>query len=149
MSQAEISRAAGVSATAMYRATKAARMSTAAAQALLAVKPTQDRRAEIARQALRALVAGGWTLLQLADATGLSLRTIGRTVNDRSTPLPATAAAINHVHQHLSLQDRGDGAPASRPRAARAGWLAGSQAYPRRRCMCSHITTWSSRRIPG
>jgi len=125
MTQAEISRAAGVSATAMYRAAKAARMSTAAAQALLAVQPTEDcRAAELARQALRALVADGWTLLQLADAAGLSVRTIGRTVNDRSTPLPATAAAINHAHQHLSLQDPGDAAAAtaSRLRAARAGW---------------------------
>ncbi len=124
MTQTEISRSAGVSATAMYRATKAARMSTAAAQALLAVKPTEDRQAEVARQALQALVADGWTLLQLADATGLSIRTIGRTVNDRSTPLPATTAAINDVHQHLSLQDPGDGgaATASRLRAARSGW---------------------------
>jgi transcriptional regulator with XRE-family HTH domain len=124
MTQGEISRVAGVSVTAMYRSVKASRMSTAAAQALLAVQPTQDRHAEMARHALRALVADGWTLQQLADATGPSVRTIGRTVNDRSTPLPATAAAISDVHQHLSLEDPGDGAAAthSRLRAARVGW---------------------------
>ena len=124
MTQREISQIAGVSVTAMHRATKASRMSTAAAQALLAVQPSQDHPAEMARQALRALVADGWTLLQLADATGLSVRTIGRTVNDRSTPLPATAAAITDVHQRLSWQDPGDGAAAthSRLRAVRASW---------------------------
>ena len=59
-----------------------------------------------------------------ADDAGLSVRTIGRTVNDRSTPLPATAAAISDVHQHLSLEDPGDGAAAthSRRRAAQVGW---------------------------
>ena len=124
MTQAEISRVAGVGATAMLRASKASRMSTAAAQALLAVQPTQDREAELASQTLRALVADGWTLLQLADATGLSVRTIGRTVNGRTTPLPATAAVISDVHQQLSCEDPGDGAGAthSRLRAARAGW---------------------------
>jgi len=124
MTQREISLVAGVSVTAMHRAMKASRMSTAAAQALFAVQPTQDRPGELARQALRTLVADGWTLQQLADATRLSVRTIGRTVNDRNTPLPATAAAIRDVHQHLSLEDPGDGAAAThaRLRAVRASW---------------------------
>jgi len=140
MTQAEISRAAGVSVTAMYRATKAARMSTAAAQALLAVQPIQNterrqavagtpvvvaqRQAELASQALQALVADGWTLLQLAVATGLNTRTIGRTVHGHTAPLPATAAVISDVHDVLFYRDPGNtaAATASRLRAARAGW---------------------------
>lgn len=130
MTQEQISRVAGVSVTAMYRAARRPRMSTAAAQALLAVQPipdtavSEDRQAELARQALQALVADGWTLLQLADATGLNARTIGRTVHGHTTPLPATAAVISDVHDVLSREDPGDAAAAahSRLRAARAGW---------------------------
>jgi len=130
MTQEQISRVAGVSVTAMYRAASRPRMSTAAGQALLAVQPipdtavSGDRQAGTASLGLRALVADGWTLLQLADATGLSARTIGRTVHGRSTPLPATAAAISGAHDVLCCEDPGDGAAAthSRRRAARAGW---------------------------
>ena len=86
MTQGEISRQSGVSATAMYRATRRPRMTTAAADALLAVQPQPKDETRQATAALRSLVADGWTLPQLPDATGLNVRTMGATVNGHTTP---------------------------------------------------------------
>ncbi len=62
MTQEQISRVAGVSVTTMYRAASRPRMSTAAAQALLAVQPPEDedRQTELASLGLRPLVGDGW-----------------------------------------------------------------------------------------
>ena len=124
MTQGEISRQSGVSATAMSRAAKHPRMTTAAAEALLAVQPLKRTDEQRATQALRSLVADGWTLQQLADATGLTVRTVGRTVNGHTTPTPASRAAIIDALDQLRFEDPGDGAAAvwARNRAAQAGW---------------------------
>ena len=124
MTQGEISRQSGVSATAMYRATRRPRMTTAAADALLAVQPQPKDETQQATAALRSLVADGWTLHQLADATGLNVRTMGATVNGHTTPNPGSATAILDAYERLRLEDPGDTGAAvwARKRAARAGW---------------------------
>jgi len=124
MTQGEISQQSGVSPTAMSRAAKHPRMTTAAAEALLAVQPLDRTDGQRATQALRSLVADGWTLQQLADASGLTVRTVGRTVNGHTTPTPGSTAAIIDALDELRLEDPGDGAAAvwARSRAARAGW---------------------------
>lgn len=124
MTQGEISRQAGVSATAMSRAAKHPRMTTAAADALLGVQPVTKDDGQPATQAFRSLVADGWTLQQLADATGLTVRTVGRTVNGHTTPAAGSAAAIIDAHDQLRFEDPGDSAASvwARNRAAQAGW---------------------------
>jgi len=124
MTQGEISRQSGVSITAMNRAAKNQRMTTAAADALLAVQPVTRDDGQRATQALRSLVADGWTLQQLADATGLTARTVGRTVNGHTTPAAGSAAAIIGALDQLRFEDPGDGAASvwARNRAEQAGW---------------------------
>ena len=124
MTQGEISRQSRVSATAMYRASRSPRMTTAAADALLAVQPQPKDERQQAIAALRSLVADGWTLHQLADATGLNVRTMGATVNGHTTPNPRSATAILDAYERLRLEDPGDTGAAvwARNRAARAGW---------------------------
>jgi len=124
MTQGEISRQSRVSATAMSRAAKHPRMTTAAAEALFAVQPLKRTDEQRATQALRSLVADGWTLQQLADASGLTVRTVGRTVNGHTTPTPGSTAVIIDALDQLRFEDPGDGAAAvwARNRAAQAGW---------------------------
>jgi len=124
MTQGEISRQSGLSATAMSRAAKHPRMTTAVAEALLAVRPLERTDGQRATKALRSLVADGWTLQQLAGASGLTVRTVGRTVNGHTTPTPGSTAAIFDALDGLRLEDPGDGAAAvwARNRAAQAGW---------------------------
>ena len=125
MTQGEISRQSGVSATAMSRAAKHPRMTTAAAEALFAVQPLKRTDEQRATQALRSLVADGWTLQQLADATGLTVRTVGRTVNGHTTPTPGSTAAMIDALDQLRFEDPGDGAAAvwARNRAATPGGI--------------------------
>jgi len=62
---------------------------TVSCAALLAVQPVTREDGQRATQALRSLVADGWTIKQLADTTGLTVRAIGRTINGHTTPAPA------------------------------------------------------------
>lgn len=130
MTLEQISRTGGVSVATLLRAATAPRISTAAADAILCVQPGDaNPAAAAATEALRALHADGWTLEQLAAATGLTSHAIGATVNGRTRPHPHTTAAIAGVYEHLRLEDPGDGAAAvrSRLRAERAGWKPSTQ----------------------
>ena len=124
MTQEEISRQSGVSITAMSRAAKNQRMTTAAADALLGVQLVKRDDGRRATHALRSLVADGWTLQQLADATGLTARTVGRTVNGHTTPAAGSAVAIIEALDQLRFEDPGDSAASvrARNRAEQAGW---------------------------
>ena len=115
MTQEEISRQSGVSITAMSRAAKNQRMTTAAADALLGVQLVKRDDGRRATHALRSLVADGWTLQQLADATGLTARTVGRTVNGHTTPAAGSAVAIIEALDQLRFEDPGDSAASVRP----------------------------------
>ncbi len=129
MTLEQISVAADVSVTTLTRAAKAPRISTAAADALLTVQPTEADPAATATEALRSLVADGWTLEQLAPATGLTTRTLNRIISDQTTPHRSTTQAIAHVYEHLRWEDPGDGTAALRSqlRAERAGWQPSTQ----------------------
>ena len=124
MTQGDISRQSGVSITAMSRAAKNPRMTTATANALLAVQPVTRDDGQQAAQALRSLVADGWTLQQLANTTGLTVRTIGRTVHGHTTPAPGSTTAIIDALEQLLFEDPGDSASSmrARRRGGQAGW---------------------------
>ena len=129
MSLEQISRAGGVSVATLLRAARAPRISTAAADAVLGVQPAETDPAAAATEALRALHADGWSLEQLAAATGLSSRAIGAALHARTRPHPHTIEAIAGVYEDLRFEDPGDGAAAvrSRLRAERAGWKPSTQ----------------------
>jgi len=124
MTQGEISQKSGVSITAMSRTAKHPRMTTAAANALLAVQPVTRDDGQRATQALRSLVADGWTIQQLADTTGLTTRTVGRTINGHTTPACGSTAAIIEALDKLRFDDPGDNAASirARYRGEQAGW---------------------------
>ena len=127
MTSEQIARTSGVSVSTLTRLFKVTRLTATAAEAILAVRPPEQRAAAIdsARQ-LRALVADGWTVEQLAAAAGLSHRTIGQALHGNTTPSPRTTAAIGHLYEALRLEDPGDDTAAvrSRLRAERNGWAA-------------------------
>lgn len=114
MTQGDISRQSGVSITAMGRAAKNPRMTIATANALLAVQPVTRDDGQQAAQALRSLVADGWTLQQLANTTGLTVRTIGRTVHGHTTPAAGSTTAIIDALDQLLFEDPGDSASSMR-----------------------------------
>lgn len=124
MTHGEISQVSGVSITAMSRAIKQPRMTTAAAHALMAVQPVTNDNRQQATKALRGLIADGWTMKQLADATGLTTRTLGRTINGHTTPAASSAAAIITALERLRFEDPGDSAASlrARHRGVQAGW---------------------------
>ena len=119
MTSEQIARASGVSVSTLTRLFKVTRLTATAAEAILAVRPPEQRAAAIdsARQ-LRALVADGWTVEQLAAAAGLSDRTIGQAIHRNTTPSPRTTAAIGHLYEALRLEDPGDDTAAVRPACA-------------------------------
>jgi transcriptional regulator with XRE-family HTH domain len=125
MTSEQIGRASGVSVSTLTRLFKVTRLSATAAEAILAVRPTEQPAAapDSARQ-LQALVADGWTIEQLAIAGGLSDRTVWQAVHGYTTPSRRTAAAVDELHESWSLEDPGDDTAAvrSRLRAERNGW---------------------------
>ena len=116
----------------MSRTAKHPRMTTAAADALLAVQPVTRDDGQRATQALRSLFADGWTIQQLADTTGLTARTVGRTINGHTTPAPSSAAAIIEALDQLRFEDPGDSVASlqARYRGERAGWEPVTRPHP-------------------
>lgn len=126
MTSEQIAHAGGVSVSTLARLFKATRMTAVAADAILAVQAPQrspEPGPDPTRQ-LQALVADGWNLEQLAEASGINERTAWQTVHGYTTPSPRTIAAVDALYEDLKLEDPGDGAAAvrSRLRAERQGW---------------------------
>jgi transcriptional regulator with XRE-family HTH domain len=94
----QIAGASGVSVSTLTRLFKVTRLSTTAAEAILAVRPPEQLVAapDSARQ-LQALVADGWTVEQLAAAAGLNDRTLWQAVHGYTTPSRRTAAAVGQL----------------------------------------------------
>lgn len=107
-------------------------MTSATADAIMAIPiPGLDRNVDrqeppavTAGEQLQTLVADGWTLVQLAEATGLSERAVYQQVHQQVPPMRATTEAIDRVYDQLVDNDPGDGyiAARARARAGRAGW---------------------------
>ena len=126
MTREQIARTSGVSVSTLTRAFHVDRMSTSAAAAVTNVQPPEQHPALTPARQLQALVADGWHLEQLAEAAGLSDRTIGKVVHESIAPSPRTTAAVNELYETLKWEDPGDDAAAvrSRLRAERRGWAA-------------------------
>lgn len=126
MTREQIARTSGVSVSTLTRAFHLDRMSTSAATAVTNVQPPVQHPALTPARQLQVLVADGWHLEQLAEAAGLSDRTIGKVVHESVAPSPRTTAAVNEIYETLKWEDPGDGAAAvrSRLRAERHGWAA-------------------------
>ncbi len=122
-------------------------MTTAAADALLAVQPVTRDDGQRATQALRSLFADGWTIQQLADTTGLTARTVGRTINGHTTPAPSSAAAIIEALDQLRFEDPGDSVASlqARYRGERAGWEPVTRPHPGPTSTTSPSTASSTR----
>jgi transcriptional regulator with XRE-family HTH domain len=112
----QIARAGGVSVSTLTRAFRVNRISTTAADAILAVQPPAGETGLGPARQLQALVADGWHLEQLADAAGINDRTAWRTVHGYSTPSPRTTAAVDQMYEDLKFEDPGDGTAAVRSR---------------------------------
>ena len=127
MTSEQIAGASGISVSTLTRLFKVTRLSAAAAEAILAVRPPEQPAVapDPARQ-LQALVADGWTFEQLATAAGLNDRTVWQAVHGYTTPSRRTAAAVDELYESLRLEDPGDDTAAvrSRLRAERNGWAA-------------------------
>ena len=132
MTTEQIAQTSGVSVSTLTRLFKVTRMTTVAAEAILAIpaptptapdEPGAGPRPDPTGQ-LRALVADGWSLTQLADAAGINERTAWQVVHGHTTASRRTVAAVDALYQDLRLEDPGDGAVAvrSRRRAERHGW---------------------------
>ena len=136
MTSDQIAQTSGVSVSTLTRLFRVSRMTTVAAEAILAISASTPAASNIpdapggarpglhATRQLQALVADGWSLTQLADAAGIEERTAWRTVHGYTAPSPRTTAAVDALHEQLRLDDPGDGAAAvrSRRRAERQGW---------------------------
>ncbi len=147
----QIGGTAAVSVATLTRALRADRMTSAAANAIMNISvpdptptgptalttpttpttcgldPTTDRRAAptaTVGEKLQTLVADGWTMVQLAEATGLSERAVYQQIHQQVPPMRATTEAVNRAYDRLVDEDPGDGyiAVRARLRAGRAGW---------------------------
>ncbi len=127
MTSEKIAHAGGVSVSTLGRLSKITRMTTVAAEAILAVQPQQPS-PDPTRQ-LQALVADGWNIEQLAAAGGINERTAWQTVHGYTTPSLRTKAAIDALYEDLKWEDPGDQAAAvrSRLRAERQGWTTATE----------------------
>ncbi len=128
MTSQQIAHAGAISVSTLGRLFKITRMTTVAAEAILAVQPPQpppDPAPDPTHQ-LQALVADGWNLEQLAAAAGINERTAWQTVHGYTTPSPRTTAAVHALYEDLKWEDPGDQVAAvrSRLRAERQGWTA-------------------------
>ncbi len=139
VTQEQISEAAGVSVATLIRAAKQTRMTSAAADALMAIPvPNVDRNEPpgtavvTAGEKLQTLVADGWTLVQIAQAAGLSERAVYQQVHQQVPPARRTIQAIDRVYDQLVDNDPGDGhiAARARLRAERAGWQPSTPPQP-------------------
>jgi DNA-binding NarL/FixJ family response regulator len=143
VTQDQVGAAAGVSVATLIRAAKQTRMTSAAAAAIMAIPipgldPDVDRQQPpgaavmTAGEKLQTLVADGWTLVQIAQATGLSERAIYQQVHQQVPPARTTAEAIDRVYDQLVVDDPGDGyiAARARLRAERAGWQSSTPPQP-------------------
>ncbi|MEP6799379.1 MAG: hypothetical protein ABI890_14585 [Lapillicoccus sp.] len=143
---AQIGGTAGVSVATLVRAMKADRMTSAAANAIMAITapangsvsgpacgPGLDTDHEVDRrqrppatvgEKLQTLAADGWTLVQIAVASGLSERAVYQQIHRQVPPMRSTTAAIDRAYDQLVDDDPGDGyiAVRARLRAERAGW---------------------------
>ncbi len=127
----QVGAAAGVSVSTLIRAAKQYRMTSAAADAIMTVPvPGLDRNEPpgaavvTTGEKLQTLVADGWTLVQIAQATGLSERALYQQIHQQVPPARSTTEAIDRVYGQLVGDDPGDGyiAARARLRAERAGW---------------------------
>lgn len=139
VTQEQVGAAAGVSVATLIRAAKENRMTSAAADAIMAISvPDVDRNEPpgtavvTAGEKLRTLVADGWTLVQIAQAAGLSERAIYQQIHQQVPPAPSTIQAIGRVYDQLIDNDPGDGhiAARARLRAERAGWQPSTPPQP-------------------
>jgi lambda repressor-like predicted transcriptional regulator len=93
----QIGRVAGVSVATLSRAARKPRMTSAAADAIMAIPvPTaypDQRPGATAAEKLRTLIADGWTLVQIAEATGLSDRALHRQMHEQVPPMRGTVEA--------------------------------------------------------
>ena len=97
----QIGGVAGVSVATLSRAAKEPRMTSAAADAIMAIPvpaahPHERPGAAVAEK-LRTLVADGWTLVQIAEATGLSERALQRQTHEQVPPMRGTVEAIDRA----------------------------------------------------
>ncbi len=132
----QIGRVAGVSVATLRRAAKEPRMTSAAADAIMGIPlPAADpdqRPGATGGEKLRTLVADGWTLVQIAEATGLSDRALHRQMHEQVPPMRGTVQAIDRAYDQLLVDDPGDGyiAARARARAERAGWQPSTPPLP-------------------
>ncbi len=124
----QIGGVAGVSVATLSRAAKEPRMTSAAADAIMAIPVPaahpDERPGAVVAERLRTLVADGRTLVQIAEATGLSERALQRQMHEQVPPMRGTVEAIDRAYDQLIVEDPGDGyiAARARARAERAGW---------------------------
>ncbi len=134
----QIGGTAGVSVATLVRATKADRMTSAAAAAIMAITPPaigpgfdntntdadRQRPPATVGEKLQTLAADGWTLVQIAAASGLSERAVYQQIHRQVPPMRSTTAAIDRAYDQLVDDDPGDGyiAVRARLRAKRVGW---------------------------
>jgi len=102
---------AGVSVATLSRAAKEPRMTIPAADAIMAIPipaahPDERPGAAVAEK-LRTLVADGWTLVQIAEATGLSDRALQRQMHKQVPPMRGTVEAIDRAYDQLIVDDPG------------------------------------------
>ena len=120
----QIGGVAGVSVATLSRAAKEPRMTSAAADVIMGIPiPAADPHKRPGAK-LRTLVADGWTLVQICEATGLSERALQRQMREQVPPMTVTVEAIDRAYDQLIVDDPGDGyiAARARARAERAGW---------------------------
>ena len=124
----QIGATAGVSVSTLSRAGRQSRMSSAAADAIMAIPvpatdPGEPPDPTVAEK-LRTLVADGWTLVQIAEVAGLSDRAIYQQIHEHVPPMRGTIEAVDRAYNQLIDEDAGDHhiAARSRARAERAGW---------------------------
>ena len=126
MDVGQIAQTSGVSVSTLTRLFKVTRMTTVAAEAILAIPaPTPTApdesgagpRPDSTRQ-LRAPAADGWSLTQLADAAGIDEQTAWRTVHGYTTASRRTFAAVDALYQRLRLEVPGDACAAVRSAGA-------------------------------
>jgi DNA-binding CsgD family transcriptional regulator len=131
VTQEQIGAAAAVSVATLTRAGKETRMTSAAAAALMAIPvPNVGRKeppgaaAAATGEKLQTLVADGWTLVQIAQVTGLSEHAVYQQIHQQVPPMRSTTEAIDRAYDQLVNNDPGDGylAARARLRAERAGW---------------------------
>ena len=128
VTQEQIGATAGASIATLTRAGKRSRITSTAADAIMAISvpvvgPDKRPGAAVAEK-LRTLVADGWTIVQIAEVAALSDRAVYRHIREQVPPMRSTCEAIDRAYGQLIVEDSGDEyiAARARARAERAGW---------------------------